>query len=68
MNIKDLEEAVDKVIAVDANDEGAVDAVIKELEPISRWCKEYLIAEEEMFALEIEMFVDLIRKAVKKEG
>lgn len=48
MNYQGLLDARDKILDVDSNDKVAVDAVIAEIEPISKMCKEYLEAEDVM--------------------
>lgn len=68
MKLKDLQEAADKVITVNSNDDVAVKAVIKDIEPISQWCKAYLQQEEEMFAQEMEMIAEFLRQALKEDN
>ena len=57
MNHQDLLDARDKILDVDPNDKVAVDAVIAEIEPISKMCKDYLDAEDAVMDRFMQAFV-----------
>ncbi len=57
MNYQDLLDARDKILDVDPNDKDAVDAVIAEIEPVSKMCKEYLDDEDAMMDRLMQAFL-----------
>jgi len=68
MTIKDLQSAADKVIAVDPNDEQAVDKVIEEIKPIVEWCRKYLEQEEQFYQRLMIEFIEQVKQKVEVSG